>query len=80
MTTIDSQGWIDFLGDSDGKTLCSFFLRDGMLWVRKGDRYKCTYVSGSISMPAVRALALTVSSETDSWQEAASVRSLLPSG
>ena len=73
MATLDSQGWIDF---GSGKEPCAFFVRDEMLWVRRGEKYKCVRVGGSNTMAAARALAKTISAKTDHWVTEAHARKL----
>jgi hypothetical protein len=67
MAKLDSQGWIDFWGGPNGKTLCAFFVRDEMLWVRRDGKYNCTQVGGSNTISGARRLARIISCEPDHW-------------
>ena len=68
MDRLDSQGWIDF---RFGTEQCAFFVRDGILWVRRGHKYSCTPVGGSDTISAARVLATIIVRETDNWWDEA---------
>jgi len=74
---LDTQGWIDAVRD---KRSYAFFVRDDVLWVRRGGKYKCTQVGGCNTMAAARALAGLIAGEKEYWMdEARAKRAGLPS-
>ena len=78
MPTLDSQGWIDFIGGSNGKTGCAFFVRNGILWVRKGKRYKRTELREDETIESARTLAERIARETRFWRGPALIGKGLP--
>jgi hypothetical protein len=63
---LDSQGWIDAT-TKNGRAY-AFFVRNGILWVRRNDKYKWVELGGCNTIAAARALARTIAGENEFWQ------------
>jgi hypothetical protein len=61
---LDTQGWID--ATRNGRAY-AFFLRDGILWVRRNGKYKRTQVSGVDTIAGARALAGSIAGRKEDW-------------
>jgi hypothetical protein len=78
VTKLDTQGWID-AETAKGQPF-AFFVRDEVLWVRRGYKYKKTQLGGSDTIAAARALASIIAGETKYWEdEAWAIKRGLPS-
>jgi hypothetical protein len=63
---LDSQGWIDATTRT-GRAY-AFFVRNGIIWVRRNDKYKWAELSGCDTIAAARALAGKIAGENEFWQ------------
>jgi hypothetical protein len=78
VTKLDTQGWID-AKTSTGRRF-AFFVRNEVIWVRRGGKYKYTHLGGSNTIPAARALASIIAGEAEYWEgEAWAIKRGLPS-
>jgi hypothetical protein len=73
MTRLDSQGWIDA---SVGGRAYAFFVRRGLIWVRRNNKFKCLAMGTCNTLAAARAFAGIVSIEEDGWVNEAAAKKI----